>query len=127
MIGSGMFLTSMVLGLVFFKARNILVNPYLFNKDLGLYLIALRIVIIIGFKKNINFVDSLAFIRIYIINVFLAYFNGKKMQEKIKIKIMKIIKILMKIKIKWLIKIMMLKILIQRKIIDNKIRKFKYL
>ena len=36
MIGSGMFITSMVLGLVVFKAKNILVNPYLFNKDLGL-------------------------------------------------------------------------------------------
>ena len=82
MIGSGMFITSMVLGLVVFKAKNILVNPYLFNKDLGLYLIALGIIIIIGFKKNINFFDSLAFISIYILNVFLAYFHGKKMQEK---------------------------------------------
>ena len=79
MIGSGMFITSMVLGLVVFKAKNILVNPYLFNKDLGLYLIALGIIIIIGFKKNINFFDSLAFICIYILNVFLAYFHGKKM------------------------------------------------
>ena len=82
MIGSGMFITSMVLGLVVFKAKNILVNPYLFNKDLGLYLIALGIIIIIGFKKNIIFFDSLAFICIYILNVFLAYFHGKKMQEK---------------------------------------------
>jgi len=82
MIGSGMFITSFVLGLVVFKAKNIMVNPYLFNKDLGLYLIALGIIIIIGFKKNINFLDSLAFIFIYILNVFLAYFHGKKNQEK---------------------------------------------
>jgi sodium/potassium/calcium exchanger 6 len=45
MIGSGMFITSFVLGLVVFKAKNIMVNPYLFNKDLGLYLIALGIII----------------------------------------------------------------------------------
>ena len=81
MIGSGMFITSLVLGLVVFKGKDIMVNSYMFNRDLILYLIALGIVIIIGIKKYINFVDSLSFISIYILNVLLAYFQGKKIKD----------------------------------------------
>ena len=82
MMGSGMFITSFVLGLVVFKGKDIMVNSFMFNKDLGLYLVALMIIIVIGIKKHINFVDSFAFISIYIINVLVAYFQGKKIKNK---------------------------------------------
>ena len=82
MMGSGMFITSFVLGLVVFKGKDIMVNPFMFNKDLGLYLVALIIIIVIGIKKYINLLDSLAFITIYIINVLVAYFQGKKNKSK---------------------------------------------
>ena len=82
MMGSGMFITSFVLGLVVFKGKDIMVNSFMFNKDLGLYLVALIIIIVIGIKKYINLVDSLAFITIYIINVLVAYFQGKKNKSK---------------------------------------------
>ena len=82
MMGSGMFITSFVLGLVVFKGKDIMVNSFMFNKDLGLYLIALMIIIVIGMKKHINFTDSFAFITIYIINVLVAYFQGKKIKNK---------------------------------------------
>ena len=81
-IGSGMFITSFVLGLVVFKGKEILVNSLMFNRDLLLYLFSLGIIIVIGIKKNINLVDSLGFIVIYIINVLLAFFQGKKAEKK---------------------------------------------
>ena len=77
-IGSGMFITSFVFGLVVFKGKEILVNSLMFNRDLILYLISLSIIIIIGIKKNINLFDSFGLIVIYIINVLLAFFQGKK-------------------------------------------------
>ena len=82
MMGSGMFITSFVLGLVVFKGKDIMVNSFMFNKDLGLYLVALMIIIVIGIKKHINFTDSFAFISIYIINVLVAYYKGKKIKNK---------------------------------------------
>ena len=77
-IGSGMFITSFVLGLVVFKGKDIKVNSLSFNRDLLLYIIALGIIVIIGIRKKINFFYSLGFISIYILNVTLAFFHGKK-------------------------------------------------
>ena len=53
-IGSGMFITSFVLGLVVFKGKDIKVNSLSFNRDLLLYLIALGIIVIIGIRKKIK-------------------------------------------------------------------------
>ena len=47
-IGSGMFITSFVFGLVVFKGKEILVNSLMFNRDLILYLISLSVIIFIG-------------------------------------------------------------------------------
>lgn len=77
-IGSGMFITSFVLGLVVFKGKDIKVNSLSFNRDLLLYIIALGIIVIIGIRKKINFFYSLGFISIYVLNVTLAFFQGKK-------------------------------------------------
>ena len=77
-IGSGMFITSFVLGLVVFKGKDIKVNSLSFIRDLLLYIIALGIIVIIGIRKKINFFYSLGFISIYVLNVTLAFFQGKK-------------------------------------------------
>jgi sodium/potassium/calcium exchanger 6 len=77
-IGSGMFITSFVFGLVVFKGKEIMVNSLMFNRDIILYLISLSIIIVIGIKKNINLIDSLGLIIIYIVNVLLALFQGRK-------------------------------------------------
>ena len=77
-IGSGMFITSFVLGLVVFKGKDIKVNSLSFNRDILLYIIALGIIVIIGIRKKINFFYSLGFISIYVLNVTLAFFQGKK-------------------------------------------------
>ena len=81
-IGSGMFITSFVLGLVVFKGKEIMVNSLMFNRDLILYIISLGVIIVIGIKKNINLFDSLGLIVIYIVNVLLAFFQGKKDSNK---------------------------------------------
>jgi Ca2+/Na+ antiporter len=81
-IGSGMFITSFVLGLVVFKGKDIKVNSLSFNRDLLLYIIALGIIVIIGIRKKINFFYSLGFISIYILNVTLAFFHEKKKKNK---------------------------------------------
>ena len=81
-IGSGMFITSFVLGLVVFKGKEIMVNSLMFNRDLILYIISLGVIIVIGIKKNINLFDSLGLIAIYIVNVLLAFFQGKKDSNK---------------------------------------------
>ena len=81
-IGSGMFITSFVLGLVVFKGKDIKVNSFSFNRDLLLYIIALGIIVIIGIRKKINFFYSLGFISIYVLNVTLAFFQGKKDKNK---------------------------------------------
>ena len=81
-IGSGMFITSFVLGLVVFKGKDIKVNSLSFNRDLLLYIIALGIIVIIGIRKKINFFYSLGFISIYVLNVTLAFFQGKKDKNK---------------------------------------------
>ena len=81
-IGSGMFITSFVLGLVVFKGKDIKVNSLSFIRDLLLYIIALGIIVIIGIRKKINFFYSLGFISIYVLNVTLAFFHGKKDKNK---------------------------------------------
>lgn len=80
-LGSGMFITSFVLGLVVYRGKDILVNSSMFNRNLILYLISLGHLILIGIKKSITIFDSLGFIFIYLLNVFLSFCN-RKQQEK---------------------------------------------
>ena len=70
LIGSGMFVTSFVLGSVVFKGKDILVNSNMFNREIIMYLISLCHIILIGFKKQITLVDSLIFIIICYMTTF---------------------------------------------------------
>lgn len=81
LIGGGMFVTSFVLGAVVFRGKDILVNSSMFNRNLILYLISLGHIILIGIKKKITLFDSLGFIFIYILNILVAFCQGRKSQN----------------------------------------------
>ena len=81
LIGGGMFVTSLVLGLVVFRGKDILVNSSMFNRDLILYLISLAHIILIGIKKRITLIDSCGFIFIYTLNVLCAFYQGRKKKK----------------------------------------------
>ena len=80
-LGSGMFITSFVLGLVVFRGNDILVNSNMFNRNLILYLLALGHIILIGIKKNIHLIDSMGFIFIYLLNIFFSFCKKKENKE----------------------------------------------
>ena len=82
LIGSGLFVTSFVLGSVVFKGKDILVNSNMFNRDVLVYLISLFHIIFISIKKKITLLDSLIFILIYSLNIICAFFQDKNMKEK---------------------------------------------
>ena len=82
LIGSGLFVTSFVLGSVVFKGKNILVKSNMFNREVIIYLISLFHVIFISLKQSITLLDSLIFILIYLINIIFAFVQGRKMNEK---------------------------------------------
>lgn len=82
LIGSGMFITSFVLGSVVFKGKDILVNSNMFNREIIFYLISLFHIVLIGFKKQITIIDSSIFILIYTLNIACALYQGKKENQK---------------------------------------------
>ena len=77
LIGSGMFVTSFVLGSVVFRGKDIKVNSKMFNRDIILYFISLILVAIIGIKKKIGFFESFGFIIIYFSNIIIAVCQGR--------------------------------------------------
>ena len=82
LIGSGLFVTSFVLGSVVFKGKDILVNSNMFNREVSMYLISLLHIIFISLKQNITLLDSLIFILIYLLNITCAFYQGKKLEEE---------------------------------------------
>jgi sodium/potassium/calcium exchanger 6 len=81
LIGSGMFITSFVLGSVVFKGKDILVNSNMFNREIIIYLISLFYIILIGLKKKITIIDSSIFILIYTLNIILAFYQGRNKNQ----------------------------------------------
>ena len=81
LIGSGMFVTSFVLGSVVFKGKDILVNSNMFNREIIIYLISLFHIILIGVKKKITLFDSLIFILIYSVNIICVFYQGRKINQ----------------------------------------------
>ena len=84
LIGSGMFITSFVLGSVVFKGKEILVKPNMFNRDIILYSVSLFYIVIIGFKNKITIIDSLIFIFVYVLNIIFALYQGLENNKNIK-------------------------------------------
>ena len=77
-----MFVTSFVLGSVFFKGKDILVNSNMFNRDVLLYIISLLHIILIGYRMKITLLDSFIFILIYSLNIICAFYQGRKKEEE---------------------------------------------
>lgn len=84
LIGSGMFITSFVMGSVIFRGKEIFVKPNMFNRDIILYSISLFYIILIGIKKKITIIDSFIFIFVYWINIVLALYQGIETNKNIK-------------------------------------------
>ena len=82
LIGSGLFVTSFVLGSVVFKGKDILVNSNMFNREITMYLISLLHIIFISLKRKITLLDSFIFILIYSINIICAFYQGSKKNEQ---------------------------------------------
>ena len=82
LIGTGLFITSFVLGLIVFRAKEIPLDSKMFNRNIILYLISLGYIILIGIKKNINIFDSLGFILIYMLNIIFSIIENKKNKKK---------------------------------------------
>ena len=83
LIGSGMFVTSFVLGSVVFKGKDILVNSNMFNREILIYLISLFHIILIGIRKRITIIDSFIFILIYLVNIICAFYQGRNINGNI--------------------------------------------
>ena len=73
LVGSGVFVTSFVLGLVVYYGNGIKVNALMFNRDILLYLLSLLMLVVIGLRGRISFVESLSFLGVYVVNVLLAF------------------------------------------------------
>ena len=82
LIGTGLFISSFVLGLIVYKAKEISLNSKMFNRNLFLYLISLFLIILIGIKKNISIIDSIGFILIYLLNILLSFIDDRKAKKK---------------------------------------------
>lgn len=80
-MGTALFITSFVLGLVVYKAKEIPLSPKMFNRNIILLIISLIFIIVVGIKKNMNLIDSFGLIVIYILNIILAFFDDKKKEE----------------------------------------------
>lgn len=82
LIGSGIFVTSFVLGMVVFYGNGLSVNPNMFNRDIILYLVSLAMLIVVGYNGKISLMESLGFLSIYAINVLLAFIQDCHLKKR---------------------------------------------
>ena len=82
LIGSGIFVTSFVLGMVVFYGNGLSVNPNMFNRDIILYLVSLAMLIVVGYNGKISLMESLGFLSIYAVNVLLAFVQDCHLKKR---------------------------------------------
>ena len=82
LIGSGVFVTSFVLGMVVFYGNGLNVNPNMFNRDIILYLVSLVMLIVVGYNGRISLMESFGFLSIYAINVLLAFIQDCHLKKR---------------------------------------------
>jgi sodium/potassium/calcium exchanger 6 len=82
LIGSGVFVTSFVLGLVVYYGNGIKVNAVMFNRDILLYLLSLLMLVVIAIRGRISYVESLCFLSVYAVNVALAFVQDRWVKVK---------------------------------------------
>ncbi len=78
LIGGGMFITSLVFGLVIYYGNNLSVNSEFYNRDIILYIISVVYLILICLYGKINLGITFGFFIIYIIYVGLAIYQDRK-------------------------------------------------
>lgn len=76
-IGAALFVTTFGIAVVVYFSKEIEIDPKLFTRDIILYIVSLVFLIFIGLNKKIHFIESLGFIIIYCVNIFLAIFQAK--------------------------------------------------
>jgi sodium/potassium/calcium exchanger 6 len=81
-LGTSMFATSFVLGIVVYFGKEVEISPKMFNRDLILYIISLIFIAIIGINGKIHFIESLGFIIIYCFDIFYAIYQEKSIANK---------------------------------------------
>ena len=82
LLGSGMFVTSFVFGMVVFHGNGVKVNPNMFNRNILLYLLALGMLVSFVYGGYISYKESICFILVYFINIFLAFLQDHHHKKK---------------------------------------------
>lgn len=83
LIGSGVFVTSFVMGVVIICGKEIKVNKNLFIRDISIYLISLIYFLWFSLEKQINLWMSISFFMIYVIFVIIASVPFKCKRKKL--------------------------------------------
>lgn len=86
LIGGGLCVACFVFGLVIYKNKismDIEVVPHMYRRELLTYLISLLLICYYGYKGSINFLESVLFLSIYVINLLIAfYYDVKKINSE---------------------------------------------
>jgi sodium/potassium/calcium exchanger 6 len=91
LIGSGLFLTSLVYGILIYNGDgNLNINPKNFVKDILIYIFSLVVLFLISLNGSINIYESILFVSIYLINVLLAFVEDWKNKKKNKNEILNV-------------------------------------
>ena len=78
LIGSGLFLTSLVFGMLICNGENLSVNPKSFVQDVLTYIFSLIVIFYISLNGNINLYESIFFVSIYLFNVLFSFLQDCK-------------------------------------------------
>ena len=78
LIGSGLFLTSLVFGMLICNGENLSVNPKSFVQDVLTYIFSLIVIFYISLNGIINLYESVFFVSIYLFNVLFSFIQDCK-------------------------------------------------
>jgi sodium/potassium/calcium exchanger 6 len=78
LIGSGLFLTSLVYGMLIVNGENLSVNPKSFVQDVLTYIFSLIVLFYISLNGVINIYESIFFVSIYFFNVLVSFIRDWK-------------------------------------------------
>ena len=82
LLGSGMFVTSFVFGMVVYHGNGVNVNPNMFNRNILLYLLALGMLVSFVYGGYISYKESICFLLVYFVNIFLAFLQDHHHKKK---------------------------------------------
>lgn len=85
LLGSGMLLTSFILGIIVYYGKIIKVNKPMFNRDIFLFIVALLILVAFSINKRIILLESFGFIGLYLLNIGIAFFQDWQNKKRIEL------------------------------------------